>query len=109
MIDTSRIVGASIGTIDMLPFRLLCITTAAALASPCFAAAIIPDELQQEAMTCVGEAMQVCPDVWTAEDHGIACMTGKRQSFSPRCRVIYDKVAQVLHVRPHGRAELSRP
>ena len=47
-------------------------------------------------MTCVSEAMQICPDVWTAEDHGLACMTGKRQSFSPRCRVIYDKVAHVL-------------
>ena len=64
----------------------------------CLAApqAAIPDALQQEAMTCVGEAMQICPDVWTAEDHGLACMTGKRQSFSPRCRVIYDKVAHAL-------------
>ena len=42
------------------------------------------------------EAMQVCPDVWTSEDHGLACMTGKRASFSPRCRVIYDKVARIL-------------
>ena len=59
----------------------------------------IPDGLQQEAMTCVGEAAQVCPDVWTAADPGLACMTGKRQSFSPRCRVIYDKVAHALNVR----------
>ncbi len=58
--------------------------------------AVIPDALQQEAMTCVGEAMQICPDVWVAEDHGLACMTGKRANFSPRCRVIYDKVAHVL-------------
>ena len=67
----------------------------------CLAApqAVIPDALQREAMTCVGEAMQVCPDVWTAEDHGLACMTGKRLSFSPRCRVIYDKVAHVLRIR----------
>ena len=57
---------------------------------------VIPDALQQEAMTCVGEAMQICPDVWTSEDHGLACMTGRRQGFSPRCRVIYDKVAHVL-------------
>ncbi|MGI3901849.1 MAG: hypothetical protein ACRYGP_11455 [Janthinobacterium lividum] len=48
-------------------------------------------------MTCVSEAMQICPDVWTSEDHGLACMTGKRASFSPRCRVIYDKVDQALH------------
>lgn len=65
----------------------------------CLAAAqpALPDALQQEAMTCVSEAMQICPDVWTAEDHGLACMTGKRASFSPRCRVIYDKVDQALH------------
>jgi hypothetical protein len=70
-----------------------------AVAAPCLAAsqAVIPDALQQEAMTCVGEALQICPDVWTAEDHGLACMTGKRAFFSPRCRVIYDKVDQVLH------------
>lgn len=72
-----------------------------ALAPPCTAASqpAIPDAMQQEAMTCISEAMQVCPDVWTAEDHGLACMTGKRQSFSPRCRVIYDKVARVLKVK----------
>jgi hypothetical protein len=72
-----------------------------AFAGPCLAAppAVIPDALQQEAMTCVGEAMQVCPDLLTSEDHGLVCMTGKRQSFSPRCRVIYDKVAHVLKVR----------
>ena len=58
--------------------------------------ATIPDALQQEAMSCVGEAVQICPDVWISEDHGLACMTGKRQNFSPRCRVIYDKVAHVL-------------
>ena len=72
-----------------------------AFAGPCLAAppAVIPDALQQEAMTCVGEAMQVCPDLLTSEDYGLVCMTGKRQSFSPRCRVIYDKVAHVLKVR----------
>lgn len=77
----------------------VCLTIAAA--PPCLAApqAVIPDVLQQEAMTCVGEPMQVCPDVWTSEDHGLACMTGKRQSFSPRCRIIYDKVAHVLGVK----------
>jgi hypothetical protein len=80
----------------LIALLALAATTAAA---PCLAApqAVIPDALQQEAMTCVGEAMQICPDVWTSEDHGLACMTGKRQSFSPRCRVIYDKVAHVLH------------
>jgi hypothetical protein len=57
----------------------------------------IPPDVQQEAMTCLSEAMQICPDLWTAEDHGLACMTGKRASFSPRCRVIYDKVDQALH------------
>ena len=79
------------------PIALLAFTATFA-AAPCLAApqAVIPDALQQEAMTCVGEAMQICPDVWTAEDHGLSCMTGKRQSFSPRCRVIYDKVVHVL-------------
>ena len=81
----------------MPPLRPV-ILASAFLATPCIAApqAVIPDALQQEAMTCVGEAMQVCPDVWTSEDHGLACMTGKRQSFSPRCRAVYDKVARVL-------------
>lgn len=70
-----------------------------ALASSCCAAtqAVIPDGLQREAMSCVGEAMQICPDVWMAEDHGLACMTGKRASFTPRCRVIYDKVAHAIN------------
>jgi hypothetical protein len=71
-----------------------------ALALPCLAASQpIPDALQQEAMTCVGEAMQICPDVMTSEDHGLACMTGKRAAFSPRCRVVYDKVARSLRVK----------
>ena len=72
----------------------------AATAFPAFAQAApqaaIPDALQQEAMTCVGEAAQICPEVWTAPDHGLACMTGKRDAFSPRCRVVYDKVAHAL-------------
>ena len=69
-----------------------------ALALPCAAAPqpVFPEALQQEAMTCVGEAMQICPEVLTAEDHGLACMVGKRQAFSPHCRVIYDRVAKVL-------------
>ena len=60
----------------------------------------ISADLQQEAMTCVSEAMQICPDVLTAEDHGLVCMTGKRASFSPRCRVIYDKVDRAIHPPP---------
>lgn len=66
---------------------------------PCLAAAqpTISPDLQQEAMTCAGEAMQICPDVWTAEDHGLACMTGKRAAFSQRCRAVYDKVDHALH------------
>jgi hypothetical protein len=47
-------------------------------------------------MTCVSEAMQICPDLMMSEDHGMACMTGKRAAFSPRCRVIYDKVDRAL-------------
>ena len=71
----------------------------AALASPCVAAPqpVISEALQQEALSCAGEAVQVCPEVWTAEDHGLACMTGKRLAFSSRCRLVYDKVARVLH------------
>ena len=83
----------------MLLPRLLLVTIALCSAASVCAAApqpVLSDALQQEAMTCVGEAAQICPEVWTAEDHGLACMTGKRQSFSPRCRVIYDKVAHVL-------------
>ena len=37
----------------------------------------IPDALQQKALTCINEAVQICPDVFTTEDHGLACMTGK--------------------------------
>ena len=69
------------------------------LIRPVSAQVAIPDALQQEAMTCIGEAAQVCPDLWTAPDHGLACMTGGRQGFSPRCRVIYDKVARVMKGR----------
>ena len=59
-------------------------------------------------MTSVGEAMQICPDVWTAEDHGLARMIGKRASFSPRCRLIYDKVDQALHPPSHSPRFVSR-
>ena len=94
-----------------MPRLCLCLVSTLALASPCFAAsqASIPDALQQEAMTCVSEAMQVCPDVLTAEDHGLACMTGKRASFSPRCRIVYDKVAHALHMTPHDQSASHGP
>ncbi len=64
----------------------------------CLAASqpVMTDQLQQEAMSCVGEAVQICPEVMTAADHGVSCMVGKRVQFSPRCRVIYDRVARVL-------------
>lgn len=88
----------------------LCLAVTLALASPCLGASQpIPDALQQEAMTCVGEALRVCPDVWTAEDHGLACMTGKRQAFSPRCQIIYDKVSHALHLARHDRASPRSP
>ena len=84
----------------MPPALTLCLAVMVTLASPCLAAPqSVPDALQQEAMTCVGEAMQICPDVMTAEDHGLACMTGKRASFSPRCRLVYDKVARTLRAK----------
>ena len=68
------------------------------LASPCLAASqpAMTEQLQQDAMSCIGEAVQICPEVMTADDHGVSCMVGKRASFSPRCRTIYDKVARVL-------------
>ena len=68
------------------------------LACPCLAASrpVMTEQLQQDAMSCVGEAVQMCPEVMTADDHGVSCMIGKRTQFSPRCRVIYDKVARVL-------------
>ena len=79
--------------------RLLSLCLAFMAASvPCSAVAQpdLPADVQQEAMTCVSEAMQICPDLMTSEDHGLACMTGKRASFSPRCRVVYDKVDRAL-------------
>ena len=71
---------------------------ALSLASPSLAASrpVMTEQLQQDAMSCAGEAIQICPEVMTAADHGISCMVGKRVSFSSRCRVIYDKVARVL-------------
>ena len=68
------------------------------IASPCLAGSqpVMTDLLQQEAMSCAGEAVQICPEVMTAEDHGVSCMVGKRSSFSPRCRIVYDRVARVL-------------
>ena len=67
-------------------------------ASPCWAAPqpVMSERLQQDAMSCAGEAVQICPEVMTADDHGVACMVGKRAAFSARCRVIYDQVARVL-------------
>ena len=69
------------------------------LACPSLAAprgSVMTEQLRQDAMSCAGEAVQICPEVMTAADHGISCMVGKRVSFSSRCRVIYDKVARVL-------------
>ena len=83
----------------MTPCRIASsIALVSTLASPCLGApqSAFSDKLQQEAMSCVGEAMQICPEVLTAEDHGVGCMVGKRSQFSPRCRVIYDHVARVL-------------
>ena len=81
----------------MSRFRLALVLISA-LISPCIAGKdlVIPEQLQQDAMSCAGEAVQICPDIWTADDHGLACMTGKRSSFSPRCRVIYDRVAHLI-------------
>ena len=68
------------------------------LASPCLAAPqpALSEQLQQDAMSCVGEAVQICPEVMTVEDHGVSCMADKRSRFSPRCRTVYDEVARVL-------------
>ena len=79
------------------PNRRTVIAVALCLAWPCLAASQpMTEQLQQDAMSCAGEAVQICPEVMTADDHGVSCMVGKRASFSPRCRLIYDKVARVL-------------
>ena len=77
---------------------IITVASSLAFALPCLAAAqaVVPDALQQEALSCAGEAMQVCPEIWMAEDHGLACMAGKRAVFSPRCRIVYDKVVHAL-------------
>ncbi|WP_237478375.1 hypothetical protein [Lichenibacterium dinghuense] len=72
---------------------LLALAAAARAAAP---EPALPDRVQQDAMSCAGEAAQICPEVWTAPDHGLACMTGKRELFSPRCRAVYDEVARAL-------------
>lgn len=64
------------------------------------AAPALPERLQREAMSCAGEAAQICPEVWTAPDHGLACMAGARERFSPRCRAVYDDVARALERFP---------
>ena len=78
-----------------IPLALVLLST---LASPCVAGndLVLPQQVQDDAMSCAGEAVQICPDIWTAQDHGLACMTGKRASFSPRCRIVYDKVARLI-------------
>ena len=78
--------------------RAFVAVAALCVASPCVAASrpVMTEQLQEDAMSCVGEAVQICPEVMTAEDHGVSCMVGKRASFSPRCRSIYDRVARVL-------------
>ena len=67
------------------------------LASPCLAVLqpAFSEKLLQEAMSCAGEAVQICPEVMTAPDHGVSCMVGKRSQFSPRCRGVYDQVARI--------------
>jgi len=78
--------------------RAVAIALLIAEPSHCSAASppVLSERLQQDAMSCVNEAVQICPEVFTADDHGLACMTGKRAAFSPRCRVIYDRVARAL-------------
>ncbi len=85
--------------LTMLRFtRCAVAAVALSLAPHCLAASppIMSDQLQQDAMSCVGEAVQICPEVMTAEDHGVSCMVGKRGQFSSRCRLIYDRVAHVM-------------
>ncbi len=81
-----------------------------AFVGPCLAAppAVIPDALQQEAMTCVGEAMQVCPNLWTSEvpfcfeavslDEADSILRVARSSFDDLCSRIGPVSASDLFV-----------
>ena len=57
------------------------------LAWPCFAASrpVMTEQLQQDAMSCAGEAVQICPEVMTAADHGVSCMVKTRSGSRGFC------------------------
>ena len=56
----------------------------------------LPPGLQQAALLCIGEALQLCPNALKAKDHGIACIREKRHLLSVPCRDVYDQGVSFL-------------
>ena len=77
---------------------IVCLTVALAAPAPALAAPpiAIPPALRQSAMTCLGEALRLCPNALAARDHGLSCILGKRRLLSAPCRSVYDQGLRLL-------------
>ena len=77
---------------------IVCLSVALAASSPALAAPpiAIPPALRLSAMTCIGEALRLCPNALAAKDHGVSCILGKRRLLSAPCRDVYDQGVRLL-------------
>ena len=58
---------------------------------------VIPEELQNSALLCLGEALRLCPNALAAKDHGVSCILGKRRLLSRPCRALGDQGVRLLN------------
>ena len=56
----------------------------------------IPDALRRSAMSCLAEALRLCPTALAAKDHGVSCILGKRHLLSRPCQGVYDQGLRLL-------------
>ena len=78
------------------PLALVLLCIAPASATP---GIVVPPQLQQSAMLCLGEALRLCPNALAAKDHGVSCILGKRRLLSAPCRTVYDQGVRLLEGR----------
>jgi hypothetical protein len=57
---------------------------------------VVPQELRQSALACLGEALRLCPNALSAKDRGLSCVVAKRRLLSRRCQSVYDQGVQLL-------------
>ena len=81
-----------------LGLGVLLVSSALASVTPAGAAQhfVLPPGLQQAAILCLGEALRLCPNALAAQDHGIACIRGKRRLLTKTCRTVYDQGLSLL-------------